>query len=158
MSDNLTPSILVVLGVNRDRITGHGIPLITMIAFLIGSVVSISSIAWTVRTTKELPLTESERALMPNAETVWLTPLDELHTVLARSGLVLRWRDDWSRSHRAVAESLIDAFVADATEIAARIGRRALDELLATHRLWSEWLATGRVRKLAFVAERVAER
>ena len=35
------------------------------------------------------------------------------------------------------------------------IGRRALDELLAAHRLWSEWLATGRVRKIALVAERV---
>jgi len=58
----LTPSILVVLGVSRDHITGHGIPLITMIAFLIGSVVSISSIWWTVTTTKEIPLTESERA------------------------------------------------------------------------------------------------
>ena len=53
-----------------------------------------------------------------------------------------------------LAEALIDAFAADATAIAARIGRRALDELLASHRLWSEWLATGRVRKIAFVAEK----
>ena len=100
------------------------------------------------------PLTESERALMPDADTVWLTPLDEMNGALSRHGLAVRWQDDWSRSHRAVAESLIDAFAADATEIAARIGRRALDELLAAHRLWSEWLATGRVRKLAAVAER----
>jgi sarcosine/dimethylglycine N-methyltransferase len=53
---------------------------------------------------------------------------------------------------------LLAAFAADATEIAARIGRRALDEVLAAHRLWSEWLATGRVRKIALVAERLAER
>ena len=101
-----------------------------------------------------LPLTESERARMPDADTVWLTPLDEMQAMLARDGLVVRWQDDWSRSHRAVAESLIDAFAADATDIAARIGRRALDELLAAHRLWSEWLATGRVRKIALVAEK----
>ena len=101
-----------------------------------------------------LPLTESERARMPDADTVWLTPLDEMHGVLARNGLVVRWQDDWSRSHRAVADSLIAAFAADATDIASRIGRRALDELLAAHRLWSEWLATGRVRKIALVAER----
>ncbi len=101
-----------------------------------------------------LPLTEPERAHMPDADTVWLTPLDELQRILARDGLVVRWQDDWSRSHRAVAESLIDAFTADATDIASLIGRRALDELLAAHRLWSEWLATGRVRKLALVAER----
>lgn len=101
-----------------------------------------------------LPLTESERARMPDADTVWLTPLDEMHEVLARTGLVVRWQDDWSRSHRAVAESLIDAFAADATDIASLIGRRALDELLSAHRLWGEWLATGRVRKIALVAER----
>jgi SAM-dependent methyltransferase len=101
-----------------------------------------------------LPLTESERARMPEADTVWLTPLDEMQRMLAQHGLVARWQDDWSRSHRAMAESLHDAFAADATEIAARLGRRALDELLAAHRLWSEWLATGRVRKIALVAER----
>ncbi|HEY7604607.1 MAG TPA: hypothetical protein VH760_10125, partial [Gaiellaceae bacterium] len=100
------------------------------------------------------PLTESERLRMPDADTVWLTPLDEMHGVLARHGLFVRWQDDWSRSHRAAAESLIDAFASDAPDIAARIGGRALDELLAAHRLWSEWLATGRVRKLALVAER----
>ena len=31
---------------------------------------------------------------------------------------------------------------------------RALEELLAAHRLWSDWLRDGRVRKLAFVAEK----
>ena len=101
-------------------------------------------------------LRDSERARMPDADTVWLTPLDEIHGVLARNGLAVRWHDEWSRSHRAVAESLIDAFASDATDIASQIGQRALDELLAAHRLWSEWLACGRVRKFALVAERVA--
>ena len=101
------------------------------------------------------PLTESERARMPNADTVWLTPLDEMQAMLSEAGLVVRWQEDWSRSHGAAAESLIAAFTADATDIAARIGGRALDELVTAHRLWSEWLATGRVRKLALVAERV---
>ena len=101
-----------------------------------------------------MPLSEAERAAMPDADTVWLVPLEEIEELLARSGLVVRWREDWSVSHRLVAESLTDAFAADATAIASRIGRRALEELLAAHRLWSEWLATGRVRKLALVAER----
>ncbi len=100
------------------------------------------------------PLTESERERMPDADTVWLTPLDEMLTCLERVGLVVRWQEDCSRSHRAVADSLIDAFAADATDIAAQIGRRALDELLAAHRLWSEWLREGRVRKIALVAEK----
>ena len=101
-----------------------------------------------------LPLTESERARMPGADTVWLTPLDEMHALLARAGLVVRRQEDWSRSHRAVAQSLTDAYAADAPAIASRIGHRALDELLAAHRLWTEWLASGRVRKIAVVAER----
>ena len=53
-----------------------------------------------------------------------------------------------------MADSLIDAFAADATDIAAQIGRQALEELLAAHRLWSDWLREGRVRKIAFVAEK----
>ena len=100
------------------------------------------------------PLTEAERASMPDPDTVWLTPLPEMLSYLERAGLAVRWHDDCSRSHRAVADSLIDAFTADATDIAAQIGRRALDELLAAHRLWSDWLREGRVRKIAFVAEK----
>jgi len=102
------------------------------------------------------PLTESERARMPDADTVWLTPFDEMQALLDRVGLIVRWQDDYSRTHRAMADSLIDAFTVDATAIAAQIGRPAVDELLAAHRLWSDWLATGRVRKMACVAEKPA--
>jgi SAM-dependent methyltransferase len=101
-----------------------------------------------------VPLTEAEREGMPDADTVWLTPLEEMLTSLERVGLVVRWQEDWSRSHRAVADSLIDAFTADAEDIVGQIGSRALEELLAAHRLWSGWLEAGRVRKLALVAEK----
>lgn len=101
-----------------------------------------------------LPLTDAERARMPDAETVWLTPLEEMVSCLDRVGLVVRRQDDCSRSHRAVADSLISAFVADAADIAAQIGQRAFEELLTAHRLWSSWLREGRVRKFAFVAEK----
>jgi hypothetical protein len=53
-----------------------------------------------------------------------------------------------------VADSLIDAFCADAAGIAAQIGHQALEDLVAAHRLWSAWLQDGRVRKFAFVAEK----
>ncbi|MFN8580073.1 MAG: MFS transporter [Gemmatimonadaceae bacterium] len=58
----LTPSLLVVMGMNRDALNTRGIPVITEWAFIIGAVFSISSILLTVRTTPELPLTASERA------------------------------------------------------------------------------------------------
>lgn len=101
-----------------------------------------------------LPLTAAERESMPDADTVWLTPLPEMLTYLQQVGLVVRWQDDWSRAHRDVAESLISTFAADATAIADQIGRRALAELLSAHRLWSDWLHAGRVRKFAVVAEK----
>jgi len=101
-----------------------------------------------------LPLTEAERQTMPASDTVWLTPLEEMLGFLEGTGLVVRWQEDHSRSHRAVADSLIAAFSADAADIAERIGSGALEDLLAAHRLWSEWLGEGRVRKMAFVAEK----
>jgi SAM-dependent methyltransferase len=100
------------------------------------------------------PLTAAERESMPDADTVWLTPLPEMLTYLERVGFVVRWQDDCSHSHRDVADSLISAFTADATSIAEQVGQQALDELLAAHRLWSDWLGQGRVRKFAFVAEK----
>jgi hypothetical protein len=75
-------------------------------------------------------------------------------TYLERAGLVATWLEDHSPAHRAVAHALASAFAADAANIAGQIGRRALEELLAAHRLWVEWLDERRVRKLALVAER----
>jgi SAM-dependent methyltransferase len=102
-----------------------------------------------------LPLSEAEREGMPDADTVWLTPLEEMLTCLERVGLRVRWQKDFSRSHGIVADSLINEFAADATAIAGQIGRRALEDLLAAHRVWSDWLRNGRVRKIAFVAEKM---
>ena len=99
------------------------------------------------------PLTSAERAAMPDADTVWLTPLDEILTAAERAGLAVAWVEDHSRAHRATAQALAAAFAADAAAITAQIGRRALDELLAAHRLWERWLGAGRVRKLALVAQ-----
>lgn len=102
------------------------------------------------------PLTAAERASMPDADTVWLTPLQTVRDHLERAGLSVRWQRDYSRAHRAIAESLTHAFSADAAHIAAQIGSRALEELLAAHRLWSAWLHAGRVRKIAVVAQKNA--
>jgi SAM-dependent methyltransferase len=99
------------------------------------------------------PLTADERAAMPDADTVWLAPLEEIAASLERAALVVTWQEDWSAAHLVMADALARAFAADADHIAAQIGRHALDELLAAHRLWIEWLDAGRVRKLAFVSE-----
>jgi SAM-dependent methyltransferase len=117
-----------------------------------GALLSGGRFAFTLE--EGLPLTECERGSMPDADTVWLTPLPEILRHLAHAGLVVRWQQDWSRCHRVVADSLIDAFIRDRSEIAVQIGKQALEELLVAHRLWSDWLGEGRVRKIALVAEK----
>jgi SAM-dependent methyltransferase len=98
------------------------------------------------------PLTAAERAAMPDADTVWLTPLEELTASLQRAGLTVACQQDHSRAHRATAQALLEAFTGDAEAIAAQIGRHALDDLLAAHGLWVRWLDERRARKLALVA------
>ena len=88
------------------------------------------------------PLTAAERAAMPNGDTVWLTALDEMIASLERAGLTLTWHGDHSRAHRATAQALADAY--------AHIG---IEDLVASHERWVEWLDERRVRKLAVVAD-----
>lgn len=57
----LTPSLLVLFGMDRDWVNDKSIPYITIIAFILGSIFSLGSILWTVSTTKENPLSDAER-------------------------------------------------------------------------------------------------
>lgn len=100
------------------------------------------------------PLTEAERASMPDADTVWLIRLPDLFSHLQRVGLHVCWQQECTQSHLTVVDSMISSLSSGASDISACIGSRALDELLAAHRLWSDWLRAGRVRKFAFVAEK----
>ena len=45
----------------------NGIPVTTFLAFFIGAIVMIGSILWTVRTTREIPLSAEERAMIESA-------------------------------------------------------------------------------------------
>ncbi|MEH3038185.1 MAG: MFS transporter [Sphingomonas adhaesiva] len=58
----LAPSLLVWGGISADLIDANGIPQITRIAFLIGAVLSISTIVWSVVRVPELPLDPAEEA------------------------------------------------------------------------------------------------
>jgi SAM-dependent methyltransferase len=98
------------------------------------------------------PLTEAEKEAMPAADTVWPIPLIELVSLLSSVGLEVDWIRECSRSHRLVADALIEAFLAERSAIEEELGDGALDDLLAGHRLWRDWMATGRVRKFAIVA------
>jgi ubiquinone/menaquinone biosynthesis C-methylase UbiE len=99
-------------------------------------------------------LTARERALMPGADTVWPIQLTKLTGVLREAGLTVTWRLECSSSHQATAAALLRCYRADALQIAAQIGTRATADLITSHRLWSDWLGSGRVRKFAMVAEK----
>ncbi|WP_069660242.1 MFS transporter [Arcticibacter eurypsychrophilus] len=60
----LTPTLLILIGVNKYAENSHHIPITTIIAFMIGAVISISSIIWTLYTTKENPLSVEEIAVI----------------------------------------------------------------------------------------------
>lgn len=58
----LTPSILVYwFGFDRNAVDEHNIPEITHISFMIGAVLSISTILWSVLRVRELPLSPAEK-------------------------------------------------------------------------------------------------
>lgn len=58
----LMPSLLVWWGIGRDLVDANGIPVVTRIAFVIGAVLSISTILFSVLRVRELPLSEAEVA------------------------------------------------------------------------------------------------
>lgn len=60
----LAPSLLVWWGLSPDALDPSGIPVITRIAFIVGAVLSLSTILWSVLRVPELPLTPQEIAAM----------------------------------------------------------------------------------------------
>lgn len=58
----LTPSLLVWAGMNQDWVDAHNIPYTARIAFMVGAVLSFSTILWSIWRVPELPLAPEERA------------------------------------------------------------------------------------------------
>jgi maltose/moltooligosaccharide transporter len=64
----LTPSILVYwFGMNKDAVDAHGIPDITHVSFMVGAVLSITTILWSVLRVPELPLSDAEKIKIDKA-------------------------------------------------------------------------------------------
>jgi ubiquinone/menaquinone biosynthesis C-methylase UbiE len=100
------------------------------------------------------PLTRQERSRMPAADTVWPVELAKLTDVLRDAGLAVTWQQEYSSAHHAMAAALLRCYRADSAQIAGQIGEQATAELITAHRLWKDWLGSGRVRKFAMVAEK----
>ncbi|WP_027475822.1 MFS transporter [Curvibacter gracilis] len=74
----LTPSLLVMWGLDKNALGANHIPQITVIAFVIGSVFSIATVAWSVWSTPELPLSPEALAELRARPTGWRATLQEI--------------------------------------------------------------------------------
>ena len=63
----LSPSLLVWWGMSADAVDANGIPAITRIAFIVGAVLSLTTILWSVIRVPELPLSDAELATIAEA-------------------------------------------------------------------------------------------
>ena len=60
----LAPTIFVLLGMNKDAVGGNHIPQITIAAFMVGALLSFTTVYWSIRKVPELPLEDAELAAM----------------------------------------------------------------------------------------------
>ena len=58
----LMPSMLVWMGMNKDAVGDNHIPQITMVSFMIGAVISVTTIVWSIWRVPELPLPPEEKS------------------------------------------------------------------------------------------------
>lgn len=73
----LAPTLLTAF-VAKDVLDANGIPVIVKVAFIIGSILSISTIAWSVWRVPELPLTAEESAAMADKPMTVSSTLSEI--------------------------------------------------------------------------------
>jgi maltose/moltooligosaccharide transporter len=74
----LTPTLLVYAGIGKDAINAHNIPHITIAAFLIGALFSITTIGWTLFTSPEIPLRADELERIRQRPAGWSSTLGEV--------------------------------------------------------------------------------
>ena len=84
------PSLLAALGVSTALDVGNGIPDIVKIAFLIGAVLSITSIAWSVWRVPELPLEPEEAAALRARPSGFAATLADIALALREMPLAMR--------------------------------------------------------------------
>lgn len=56
----LAPTLFVLAGFDKDAVDANGIPHVTRLAFVIGAILSFTTIAWSVWRVRELPLTAAQ--------------------------------------------------------------------------------------------------
>ncbi|MCU0947608.1 MAG: MFS transporter [Porphyrobacter sp.] len=85
----LAPSLLTAF-VARDVLDANGIPVIVRTAFVIGAILSISTIVWSVWRVPELPLSPQERAAMAEKPLTMAATLHEIGDAIRTMPLPMR--------------------------------------------------------------------
>lgn len=87
----LAPSFMVgILGFDVNAVDSHNIPVITRAAFMIGAVLSLTTILWSILRVPELPLSEEARAVIAaKSRTVGAT-LREIWDAIAAMPVAMR--------------------------------------------------------------------
>lgn len=86
----LSPSLLVWWGFDADALDPSGIPVVTRIAFVVGAVLSLSTILWSVLRVPELPLSAEEVAAIRAEPMSVRTTLSDLRTAIVEMPLPMR--------------------------------------------------------------------
>ncbi len=86
----LTPSLLVWFGMSRDYVNERNIPYMTVTAFIIGAFFSVISILWTVKTTKENPLTVDELDAINKAPKGFINTMKEIGEAIKDMPLTMK--------------------------------------------------------------------
>ncbi len=86
----LTPTMLVLFGMNKDAVNANGIPQITLIAFLVGAFFSFFSVWWSIRSVPELPLTEAEKTAMDARPTGVVATYKDIATAVVEMPSTMR--------------------------------------------------------------------
>jgi maltose/moltooligosaccharide transporter len=87
----LTPSILVYwFGMNKDAVDAHGIPDITHVSFMVGAILSITTILWSVLRVPELPLSAAEKIKIEKAPKGIVATLTEIWNAIVEMPQAMR--------------------------------------------------------------------
>lgn len=152
----LSPSILVYwFGFDRNAVDSHNIPTITHVSFLIGAVLSLTTILWSVWRVPELPLDQAEQARIAAADRsagatlreIWQAIRDMPQTMRQMAWMSLfQWYGFsifWSYGSLSIARSVYDT--TDKTSAAFR------DAVLTTQQLGAFYNLVGFAAAFAMV-------
>jgi hypothetical protein len=92
---------------------------------------------------------------MPGGDRVSFVSAEWLMSLLGDAGFHVRSVEDCTEAHATVAERLALAFFRDSDEVKGWVGHERWRIMAVAHRQWALWFATGRLRNLQIVAERL---